>query len=156
MNRVISGWATFCFTKNTTKERICRIHVSEWSKSQNSSMHCCHKCMATTQRISDPVSLPWLMAYWEGKLLEIGYPRGMTCQNLRLAIQVSQRVMIREQYELPMNQVMTPMLNSLNYSMELDVISTITASSLRKFLTIKSHRRPFWLSTASMPSLNAS
>ena len=55
--------------------------------------------------------------------------------NANLTVDVLQDLMIRIQYKLPLNQVVLPMLKSLYYSKELQLIGRPFTSSFTNFLT---------------------
>lgn len=55
-----------------------------------------------------------------------------------------------------MKEIITPMFYSLDYGVELHIISTITSTRTINIFTVKYHWRPCWLRTASIPSLQAS
>ena len=59
----------------------------------------------------------------------------MPCRELILAINMLQRIMVRKQHKITLQQVRIPMLQGLNNRMELHIVGTIVCLCLMQLLT---------------------
>ena len=96
--------------------------------------------VSTTQGVSDAVASSRNVLDHECKLLEIGYPRGMSSRYFILSAKMLKGVMISVKDKFLVEQVMPPMLDCLHNSIELDVIRTITKTRTRYLFPKESYR----------------
>ena len=88
-----------------------------------------------TQCAGHHVLLTLLMAKDEGEVLQILDPSGVLIAQLPLRVQILQGLMVREKYKLLMKEVMSPVFESLNDSVELTVVSGVPKPHVIQALT---------------------
>lgn len=55
---------------------------------------------------------------------------------------MAQSVMVGKENKLPMDEIVTPVLNSLHNRVKLNIVSAVTSTRACKFLTVKRHWSP--------------
>lgn len=84
--------------------------------------------MPATEIISHAVQFTRFMSGCKSELLKVRDPIRVSGGDLYLAIQMLKSIMVREDNEVAMNQVVSPVSNRLNHCVKLDVVSAVSAT----------------------------
>ena len=104
-----------------------------------------------TERIWDAIFTTSLMLEHKCVGLQIFYPSSMSDIQLLLKIEVFQSFMVRKDYELLWQQVVSPVLERLHHSIKLLVICGVPHSRITEFFTEVGYRVPFLTDNTAYP-----